>query len=407
MRTAEFCTEVFVVPNHLLTKLNVPESSSYMSPLNAIFLSKGNATFKLASRTGIRQGTLEIVIEEVLWSIRGSYQTIWSFPLTNVKWHSVTWPYTMTPPTDQTLYRTRPFTEFWVVSIEHLRRVWHADRGRLLLRTPGPVPLGLSYILIVETILFPNLSLFFRTLLFEYPSALSRFCSTILQNYCDTVKISFLYLHLERGVVQCECNIFVEEVRVKSGRAGPPPMKPDRQYVNPTMEDQMVRGNIRALFGCGGCGGMGGWVKSGRAGPPPMKPDRQYVNPTMEDQMVRGNIRALFGCGGCGGMGGWVKSGRAGPPPMKPDRQYVNPMVRESIRVLFGGGGEEWAGGPSAYEAGQTVRQPNYGRSDGKKKYLMTVIIFWWMKVYPEKMDCTPHPSCVTVITYHLIRKAL
>ena len=46
------------------------------------------------------------------------------------------------PPTDQTLYRTRPFTEFWVVSMEHLRRVWHADRGRLLLRTPGPVPLG-------------------------------------------------------------------------------------------------------------------------------------------------------------------------------------------------------------------------------------------------------------------------
>ena len=23
-----------------------------------------------------------------------------------------------------------------------MRRVWHADRGRLLLRTPGPVPLG-------------------------------------------------------------------------------------------------------------------------------------------------------------------------------------------------------------------------------------------------------------------------
>ena len=26
------------------------------------------------------------------------YQTIWSFPLTNIKWHSVTWPYTMTTP---------------------------------------------------------------------------------------------------------------------------------------------------------------------------------------------------------------------------------------------------------------------------------------------------------------------
>ena len=28
----------------------------------------------------------------------GDLQTIWSFPLTNVKWHSVTWPYTMTSP---------------------------------------------------------------------------------------------------------------------------------------------------------------------------------------------------------------------------------------------------------------------------------------------------------------------
>ena len=80
------------------------------------------------------------------------------------------------PPTDQTLYRTQPFTEFWVVSIEHLRRVWHADRGRLLLRTPGPVPLGLAYVLLVETNPFPNLSLFYRTMLFEYPSVLSRFC---------------------------------------------------------------------------------------------------------------------------------------------------------------------------------------------------------------------------------------
>ena len=51
-----------------------------------------------SSGTGIRQGTLEIVIEEVLWSMRGSHQTIWSFPLTNVKWHSVNWPYTMTTP---------------------------------------------------------------------------------------------------------------------------------------------------------------------------------------------------------------------------------------------------------------------------------------------------------------------
>ena len=83
------------------------------------------------------------------------------------------------PPTDQTLYRTRPLTEIWVVSIEHLRRVWQADRGRLLLRTPGPVPLGLAYVQLVETNPFPNLSLFYRTMLFEYPSVLSRFCFMI------------------------------------------------------------------------------------------------------------------------------------------------------------------------------------------------------------------------------------
>ena len=88
---------------------------------------------------------------QVLWSIRGSYQTIWSFPLTNVKWHSVTWPYKMTTPLlIRHFDRTRPFTEYWVVSIEHLWRLWHADRERFLLRTPGPVPLGLAYVLLVE-----------------------------------------------------------------------------------------------------------------------------------------------------------------------------------------------------------------------------------------------------------------
>ena len=68
------------------------------------------------------------------------------------------------PPTDQTLYRTRPFTELWGVYLEHLRRVWHADRGRLLLQTPGPVPLGLHmfYILyLLRPILFSELVVIF------------------------------------------------------------------------------------------------------------------------------------------------------------------------------------------------------------------------------------------------------
>ena len=36
IRIAKFCTEVFVMPKHLMTKLDIPESFLYMSPLRAI-----------------------------------------------------------------------------------------------------------------------------------------------------------------------------------------------------------------------------------------------------------------------------------------------------------------------------------------------------------------------------------
>ena len=70
---------------------------------------------KFASRTGICKGTLEIVSKEVLWSVRGSYQTIWGPMLhgilddNHLKWHPPLirhytnfWPY----------YLSGPFTEF-------------------------------------------------------------------------------------------------------------------------------------------------------------------------------------------------------------------------------------------------------------------------------------------------------
>ena len=67
----------------------------------------------------------------------------------NDKWHSVAWPYTMTTlhrsdfiPKPWPYYWTRPFTDSWEVSIEPLRWMWHAYRGRLLLLTHGPVPFG-------------------------------------------------------------------------------------------------------------------------------------------------------------------------------------------------------------------------------------------------------------------------
>ena len=49
-------------------------------------------------------------------------------------------------PTNQTFHQFHDLdTEFdlhrlWVVSMEHLQRVWHASRERLPLRTPGSVP---------------------------------------------------------------------------------------------------------------------------------------------------------------------------------------------------------------------------------------------------------------------------
>ena len=79
--------------------------------------------------------TLEIVIQEVLWSIRGSYSVEW--PLTSYS----------DLPTDKTFHQFfmtltpgLTFTDLRVVSTERLQQVWHANRERLSFRTPGSVP---------------------------------------------------------------------------------------------------------------------------------------------------------------------------------------------------------------------------------------------------------------------------
>ena len=101
------------------------------------------------------------------------------------------------PPTDQTLYRTRPFTEFWVVSIEHLRRVWHADRGRLLLRTPGPVPLGLAYVRLVETNPFSELVVIFPD--YALRISLGTFSILLLMKATGHVTENWFFFRLLRG----------------------------------------------------------------------------------------------------------------------------------------------------------------------------------------------------------------
>ena len=122
-----------------------------------MFYSEGQATFQKATQTGIHCGTLKIVIQEVLWSIRGSCWAIWSNPLTNVKWHSDPWQTVTSLPIRlstnfMTFIPSLTFTELWVVSMEHIQRAWLASRERLPFRTPGSVPnLGLANAPIVET----------------------------------------------------------------------------------------------------------------------------------------------------------------------------------------------------------------------------------------------------------------
>ena len=49
-----------------------------------MFYSEGSAIFHSASRAGVCQGTFEIISKKVLWSARGSFQTIRDPPLPNV-----------------------------------------------------------------------------------------------------------------------------------------------------------------------------------------------------------------------------------------------------------------------------------------------------------------------------------
>ena len=65
----------------------------------------------------------------------------------------------MTPSIDQTLHQFASLLPNWTLIPNFggfhrtLQWVWLANRGRLLLRTPGPVPFGICICSNVETIL--------------------------------------------------------------------------------------------------------------------------------------------------------------------------------------------------------------------------------------------------------------
>ena len=76
--------------------------------------------------------------------------------------------------------QTRPLTELWEVSKGQLRRVWHADRERLLLRTPSPIPFVTYMCSTCWDQSFSRTWNIYRMMHFEHPSVLSRVC--IVQN---------------------------------------------------------------------------------------------------------------------------------------------------------------------------------------------------------------------------------
>ena len=162
-----------------------------------MFYSEGNATFQLASPAGICQGTFEIVSKEVLWSVQGSYQTIWGPPFPNVTWHSGGWPSRVTPSIDQTLHQfltlllistLLPNLTFYL-TVRGFHRTF-ATGALCQHRTLTPPDtwsrptLGLACVIMLRPI-SPGLVLFLLS--FEHPSVLL-FCFQGLIMWCTKVQ---------------------------------------------------------------------------------------------------------------------------------------------------------------------------------------------------------------------------
>ena len=147
---------------------------------------------------------LEFVIQEVLWSIRGSYSAIWSFPLTNVKWHSDPWPTVTTQPIRlstnfMTFLPTLTFTELRVVSMDHLQR------GTLTLPDTWFRPP--FWDLLMLRLLRPNsskLPCLYFTFHLEYPLILSRFCFDCNVLYL-ILKVHSWAQSWYLSVLKCDC----------------------------------------------------------------------------------------------------------------------------------------------------------------------------------------------------------
>ena len=121
------------------------------------------------------------------------YEVPLSWILNDILWPgNIQWQ----PTTDQTLYQAvtlLPNSTYRILRGFHYRTFATGvacRQGMLPPTEPGPVLLGLAYVLLVETNPFSELVMIFRTLLFEHPSVLSRF---VLVTLGDIIMLQTYY----------------------------------------------------------------------------------------------------------------------------------------------------------------------------------------------------------------------
>ena len=134
------------------------------------------------------------------------------------KWHPI--PVCDIIP-DSTFLLNLTFPQI-LVSIEHLQRVWHADRGRLLLETPDPVPLWDLHVFLCCDKSILNLSCF-RTIEFGRSlgtsitlqvvwslSLILIICYICPQSLCNQTFVISLWCCLDFGIYSVEKGVCIK-----------------------------------------------------------------------------------------------------------------------------------------------------------------------------------------------------
>ena len=160
----------------------------------------------------LKQGYLVERLKSSFRKFYGRYRDLiqqYEVSLSRHNLHSDPWPIVTSEPIRLsndyiTLMPSLTFTELWVVSMEHLQRVWYASKKRLPFRTPDSVPP--FWDLLVLQLLRPdssNLPCLYSNFYLEYPLVISRFYFAMLFPLTSAFRsydfaryyLSFLFLH--------------------------------------------------------------------------------------------------------------------------------------------------------------------------------------------------------------------